>query len=78
MLFDFTCHIIINVCRRNQAILCSAIHCLGIDIVHFCVILDQPSAFLPQFKVFDGFVIYGLTVFIGDWIKVNFWFNDVQ
>ena len=76
--FNFAGHIVINICRGDQTILCATVHCLRIDIIHFFVVLDQPAVVLPFLEVFDGFVICFLFVFVGNRVKINFRFNNMQ
>ena len=77
MFFDMTVDIIIHTGTYNQAILCPAVHCLGIHIVFFHIILHQPTLCTKSGKVFSGFCIYFFIMFIRSRFKIYFRFDDM-
>ena len=77
MLLDDTVHVIGNVCTDNKAVLCLAIHGLGIDVIVFFIILHQPAFLLEHTEVFRRFLINTFVMFIGTNGKINFRFDDM-
>ena len=77
MLLDNAIHIIGHIRTDNQAVLCLAVHGLGIHIVTFLLILHQPALFLEHPEIGGSFQINGRIVFIRPDRKVDLWFDDM-
>ena len=72
VLFNHTVHVIVNRGTYNKSILCSPLHCQGIDIIAFCVVLYKPSALLELFKLLFSTIISLGIKFRNLYSKVNF------
>ena len=70
-------HIVIDVCSDNKAILCLAVHCLGIDIVVFLVVLHEPAFVLELLEVLGGFLIDARIILARSLGEVDFGFDDM-
>ena len=77
MLLDNAIHIIGHIRTDNQAVLCLAVHGLGIHIVTFLLILHQPALFLEHPEIGGSFQINGRIVFIRPDRKVDLRFDDM-
>ena len=77
MLFNLTCHIVFHVCSNHNSVLCSAIHCLSINVVMLFIILNKPTFLLEHIKVFYCFNIYLRVMLICTGNKINFRFDDM-
>ena len=77
MLLDNAIKIVIYICSNNNTILGFAIHCLGVYIIMFLGILNQPSILLEKFKILFGTFINTWVVFGSAWLKINFRFDDM-
>ena len=77
MFLNNTIHIIGHVCTDNQTVLCLAVHCLGIYIIAFFLILYQPAFFLEHLEIGSSFQINGRIMFICPDRKIDLRFNDM-
>ncbi len=77
MFFDASLHVVGYVGGDNYAILCAAVHGLGVYVVMFGVVLEEPSVLLEGIEVFDGLTVDFWIVFVGARFKVYFGFDDV-
>ena len=78
VLFDGTVHVIVCIGADYKAVLGSSVHCLGVNIVLFLLVLYQPAFLLPFLEVLYCLVISLLLVLIGDRVKINLRFDDVK
>ncbi len=77
MFLDALVHIVIHICRNDNAILCATVHCLGVDVVVLFVILHEPAVFLESVEVFNSFVVNFSIMLVGAGFKVDFGLNDM-
>ena len=78
MLLDLAFGIIIGVSAHYKTILCPSVHCLGVYVVVWFLILYQPSLFLPCLEVLDSLVISWLAVLVNDRVEVYLRLCDVE
>ena len=77
VLLDLASHIVINVGSDNKSILCLAVHCLGVDIVVFLVVLQEPAFVLELLEVLGGFLIDARVVLTCSLGEVYLGFDDM-
>ena len=75
--FNVTGHVILHTGTNNQPVLCTAIHGLGIHIILFGFILNEPAIFTEHGKVFGSFQIHFLVVLVCAGRKINFRLDNV-
>ncbi len=77
MLFDSAFHVVGDIGGDYESILCSAVHCLGVDIVMFLVVLHKPSVLLERVEVGNCLVIDFRCVLIHARFKIYFRLDNV-
>ena len=77
MFFDFSRHIIVDICSHYETILCLAVHGLGIDVVVVLFVLHEPSFILEHLEVFGSLFIYARVILACTFREVNLRLYDV-
>ena len=78
VLLDDAGGIVVGMGAEHDAVLRTAAHRLGIDIVFLLVLAHQPSFLLPGPEVLHGAVVRALLVLAGDRVEVDLGLGDVQ
>ena len=77
VLFDAAFHIVVNERCYHDAVLCAAVHGLGVDVVVFLLVLHQPAVAAECGEVLHGFVVDLGGVFVGTRGEVYFRLYDM-
>ena len=77
MFLDRAIHIIGNISPDYQPILSLAIHGLGINIIAFFLILNQPTFFLKIIEIGGGLQVNSRIMLIRPFWEIDFRFNDM-
>ena len=77
MLLDAAFHVVFHPCGNYEAVLCAAVHSLGVDVVFLFGILDEPAVFLEFFEVLGSRCVDFGIVFVCAGLEVDFRFDDV-
>lgn len=77
VLLDYTIHIVIDEGSYNEAVLCLAIHCLGVDVILLLVVLYKPTFLLEFTEVVGSLLVDTRVVLACTWLEVNFRLDDM-
>ncbi|CCX63979.1 unknown [Prevotella sp. CAG:1058] len=75
VLLDDAVKVVLNICTDNKAILRLAIHCLGIYVILFLIVLLKPTLFLELLEVLCGLLVHTRVILACARSKVNLGFN---
>ncbi len=75
--FDTAFHIVIDVGGHHYAVLRAAVHCLGVDIVVFLLVLHQPAVFAECGEIGHGTVVDLGSVLVGARSEIDLGLDDV-
>ena len=77
MLFDNTRHIIVYISTHHKTILSLAIHCLGINVILFLIILFQPTVLLKLSEILSSAFIDSWIILRSTRFKIDFRFDNM-
>ena len=77
VLLDGAIQVVRYICPYHQAILCLAVHGLGIDIISFLLILHQPAIVLETLEILGSLLIDTRIVLVGSFREIDFGFDDM-
>ncbi len=77
MLLDAFLHIVVDIGRYDDSILCASVHRLGVDVVMVVIVLHKPSVALEGIEVFHCLVVDPRIMLVGRRVEVDLRLDDV-